>query len=168
MQNAKDTFYRTLQSRLAALNPARTLVLRGAVRPGVLVEENELPAAAVSTDAFRLQWTALHLDPAHGMPLATLVCAIRYSTDGTAGNAGMDRGRALAAMDAEIAAALTAAPQHAPKQDFSAASAGTPPTTLATNVSWSDPTFSAIEITGERLARTASVQVFAYQEAGER
>ena len=43
MQNAKDTFYVTLQSRLAALNPARTIVVRGVVRPGTLVEENELP-----------------------------------------------------------------------------------------------------------------------------
>ena len=42
MQSAKDTFYVTLRDRLAALNPARTVVVRGMVRPGVLVEENEL------------------------------------------------------------------------------------------------------------------------------
>ena len=45
MQNAKDTFYTTLQSRLAAMNPARTIVVRGVVRPGTLVDENELPTA---------------------------------------------------------------------------------------------------------------------------
>ena len=45
MQNAKDTFYVTLQGRLAALNPARTIVVRGVVRPGTLVDENELPSA---------------------------------------------------------------------------------------------------------------------------
>jgi hypothetical protein len=57
MQNAKDTFYVTLQSRLAALNPARTVVVRDVVRPGTLVDENELPSAWVPVDAFRLQWT---------------------------------------------------------------------------------------------------------------
>ena len=34
MQNAKDTFYMTLRDRLAAVNPARTMVLRGVTRPG--------------------------------------------------------------------------------------------------------------------------------------
>ena len=36
MQNAKDTFYEVLRKRLAALNPERTMVVRGVVRPGVL------------------------------------------------------------------------------------------------------------------------------------
>ncbi len=52
MQNAKDTFYVTLQARLAALNPARTMVLRGVTRPGVQVEENELTTAYDPTDVF--------------------------------------------------------------------------------------------------------------------
>ena len=34
MQNAKDTFYVTLRDRLAAVNPARTMVVRGVTRPG--------------------------------------------------------------------------------------------------------------------------------------
>jgi hypothetical protein len=42
MQRAKDTFYITLRDRIAALNPARTVLVRGVVRPAVLVEENEL------------------------------------------------------------------------------------------------------------------------------
>jgi hypothetical protein len=50
MQNEKDTFYMMLQSRLAALNPARTIVVRGVVRPGTLVDENELPSAWVPVD----------------------------------------------------------------------------------------------------------------------
>ena len=45
MQNAKDTFYLMLQSRLTALNPSRTIVVRGVLRPGILVDENELPTA---------------------------------------------------------------------------------------------------------------------------
>ncbi len=39
MQNAKDSFYMALRTRLAAINPERTILLRGAVRPGILAEE---------------------------------------------------------------------------------------------------------------------------------
>jgi hypothetical protein len=38
---------------------------------------------------------------------------------------------------------------------------------MATNVFWADPVFGAASATDERLERTATVQVFAYQEAGE-
>jgi hypothetical protein len=38
MQNARDTFYVALRDRLAAVNPARTMVVRSVVRPGLLVE----------------------------------------------------------------------------------------------------------------------------------
>ncbi len=55
MQNARDTFYVTLRDRLAAVNPARTIVLRGVTRPGVLVEENELVSAYQPVDAFCLR-----------------------------------------------------------------------------------------------------------------
>lgn len=167
MQNAKDTFYRMLQSRLAALNPARIVVLRGTVRPGVLVEENELATATLAADTFRLDWTALHIDAAHALPLATMQCAIHYATDGTPGNAGMDRGRALSAMDSELASALCAAPQSIAKQSFVGLPAGVPPITMATNIVWTDPVFGPCEIKDERLARTATVQVLAYREAGE-
>ena len=164
MQNAKDTFYTTLQQRLAALNPSRTLVLRGVVRPATLVDENELPTASIPTDAFRLQWTNLQVTNASPLPWIAMECAIHYATDGSAGNGGMDRGRALAAMDAELAAALAAEPHAVPKIDYTAA----PPAVMATNIFWSDPVFAATTATNERLARTATVQVFAYQEAGER
>ena len=43
MQNAKDSFYMALRTRLTAINPERTILLRGAVRPGILVEEAEAP-----------------------------------------------------------------------------------------------------------------------------
>ena len=108
MQNAKDTFYTTLQARLAALNPSRTMVVRGVIRPGTMVDENELPTAAVPVDAFRLQWTRLDVTSASPLPWVAMECSIQYATDGTAGNGGMDRGRLLAAMDAELASALAA------------------------------------------------------------
>ena len=38
---------------------------------------------------------------------------------------------------------------------------------MQTNIFWADPVFAAVTETRERLSRTATVQVFAYQEAGE-
>jgi hypothetical protein len=156
-----------LQSRLAQLNPARTIVLRGVLRPGVLVEENELPTASIEVDAFRLQWTATQIDTEVPMPLVTLACSIAYATDGSSGNGGMDRGRLLAAMDGELTAALAADPRTVIKMDYAAAVNGVAPTEMGTNVFWAEPVFGAIEVDGERLLRKATVQVCAYQEEGE-
>ncbi|MEO6924351.1 MAG: hypothetical protein ABI142_11035 [Bryocella sp.] len=163
MQNAKDTFYTTLRDRLAAANPARTMVVRGVTRPGVLVEENELPSDAVPANVFRLRWVGLRVDAQGALPLATMACEIRYATDGNAGNGGMDRGRLLAAMDAELTAAVQAAPQSTAKMNYSSAL----PTAMGTNMFWGDVTFGATVVTGERLERVATVEVFCYQEAGE-
>ena len=167
MQNAKDTFYVMLQSRLAALNPARTIVVRGVVRPGTLVDENELPSAWVPVDVFRLQWTGLHVNSAGPLPLVAMECSIQYATDGSPGNGGMDRGRMLSAMDAELAAALGTEPHTVPKMNYAAAGAGVAPTAMGTNVFWADPVFGAVTAVDERLERASTVQVFAYQEAGE-
>ena len=167
MQNAKDTFYTTLQSRLAALNPARTIVVRGVVRPGTLVDENELPTAWVPVDAFRLQWAGLQVNRVGPLPLMATECSIQYATDGTPGNGGMDRGRLLAAMDAELASALGTGPHTVPKMNYAAAGAGVAATAMGTNVFWADPVFGAATAVDERLERTTMVQVFAYQEAGE-
>jgi hypothetical protein len=167
MQNAKDTFYVALQSRLATLNPERTIVVRGVLRPGTLVVENELSSAGVPVDAFRLQWTGLLVNRTGPLPLVAMECSIQYATDGSASNAGMDRGRMLAAMDAELAAALGTEPQTVPKINYSAAETGVAPTTMGTNVFWADPVFGTAKAIDERLERTTTVQVFAYQEAGE-
>ena len=93
MINAKDTFYLMLRDRLAALNPARTMGLRGVIRPGILVTENELATDAITPDIFRLHWTTLHVEALRPLPLATMTCEIRYATAGSAGNGGMDRGK---------------------------------------------------------------------------
>ncbi len=167
MQNAKDTFYLMLQSRLAALNPARTIVVRGVVRPGILVDENELPTASIPVDAFRLGWTTLQVDSEGPLSMVTLECSIRYATDGDSGNGGMDRGRLLASMDAELAAALGATPHTTGKVNCSSASDGVAPTAMGTNVFWANPVFGAVTVVSARLERAATIQVFAYQEAGE-
>lgn len=165
MQDARDTFYAMLRDRIAAGDPSRTVVVRGAARPGVMVVENELPAASVDglslTDVFCLRWTGLRVE-AGAMPLVAMTCEVRYGTDGTPGNAGMDRGRALAAMDAELALALQTEPQSAPKLSFVTG------VVRGTEIFWADPVFGAVAAHNERLERVATVDVFSYQEAGER
>jgi hypothetical protein len=167
MQNARDTFYVTLRDRLAALNPARTMVLRGVTRPGVLVEENELASAYQPVDAFCLRWTGVSVDAKGSLPLVTMVCEIRYATDGDSGNGGMDRGRLLSGMDGELVAAVSAAPQNVPKMSYVAGGSGLAAVAMGTNVFWSDAVFGAVTVNGERLERVATVEVFSYQEAGE-
>jgi hypothetical protein len=169
MQNARDTFYVMLRDRLAAVNPARTMVLRGVTRPGVLVEENELASAAQPANVFCLHWTGLSVNAQSALPLVTMSCQIQYATDGDAGNGGMDRGRLLSAMDAELAAAVSAAPQNTVKMNYvaSAEGSGLAPVAMATNVFWSDVVFGAAVVNAERLERVATVEVFCYQEAGE-
>jgi hypothetical protein len=57
MQNAKDSFYMALRARLIAINPERTILLRGAMRPGILAEEAEAPFSQLPDDVFVLRWT---------------------------------------------------------------------------------------------------------------
>jgi hypothetical protein len=62
MQNAKDSFYMALRTRLTTINPERTILLRGAVRPGILVEEAEAPFSQLPNDVFVLRWLGLGVD----------------------------------------------------------------------------------------------------------
>ena len=70
-QHAKDTFYTTLRDRLAALNGERTTLVRGAQRPAVLVEENEIAGGAdpVANEMFVLRWTEHAVDVNEAVPL---------------------------------------------------------------------------------------------------
>jgi hypothetical protein len=167
MQNAKDTFYQMLRDRLAALNPDRTIPLRGVTRPGLLVEENELATAFHLPDCFCLRWLDLSVDAYSAMPLISAECAIEYETAGTATNGGMDRGRSLAAMDEELLAALNAWPQNITKNNYAPLVSGKPIIAMATRVWWAEPKFGPVEVKQNRLARTAKVTVMSYQEAGE-
>lgn len=164
MQNAKDTFYETLRDRLAAANAAATLVVRGVVRPAVVVEENEIASAAELRDCFRLRWTGLRVD-AGAAALVSMACEIRYATAGSGG--GLDRGRALAAMDAALMAAVGAAPQSAVKKDFSGLANGGAAVSLSSRVWWSDVAFGALTEDAGEVRRTATVEVWSYREAGE-
>ena len=168
IQLAKDTFYATLRDRVAAGNAARTVVIRGTVRPAVLVAENELPGAALDgispADAFCLHWTRLSVDTQGPLPLIALGCEIRYATDGTGGMAGMDRGRALAAMDAELVAAISTAPQTSSSIQVAEVVGGGASTgsMTGTNVFWGDVSFKPAAMKNERMERRAEVEVFSY------
>ncbi len=159
-QNAKDTFYTTLRDRLAVLNPERTVVVRGAQRPAVLVEENEMAAGTVpvANETFVLRWTELAVDGAEAMPLLRGRCEIRYAVAGSAEVAGMDRGRVMNAMDAELGGMLH--PQQAPKQAYDSGAA----VVMGTVVFWSDAVFAPVTMTADRVARAVTVDVFAWKE----
>ena len=108
MQNAKDSFYMALRKRLVAINPERTILLRGAVRPGILVEEAEAPFSQLPSDVFVLRWLGLGSgygpwsdDDGRGMRDCLPNC-------GTQSFGGLDQRRALSAMDEELIAMLAA------------------------------------------------------------
>jgi hypothetical protein len=161
MQNAKDTFYITLRSRLATLNPARTMQLRAVTRPGILVEDAEAPMAQPVLDAFTLRWTALQADLQLPAILARVTCEIHYSTAGTENNAGLDRGRSLEEMDYEVLKILY--PYAAQKMNYTQ----NPAAAMATMVFWTEPEFSPIITLRDRLSRIVKVTVFAFQEQAE-
>lgn len=170
VQLAKDTFYATLRDRVAACNAARTVVVRGVTRPGVLVAENELSGAAIdgisTPEAFCLRWTGLSVDTQGPMPLIGLRCEIRYATDGSSGLAGLDRGRLLAAMDAELMAAISTAPQSASSLGIAEIAGGgaSTQTTTGTQVFWGDIAFKPTVMRGERMERTAELEVYSYAQ----
>jgi hypothetical protein len=161
MQNAKDTFYVTLRTRLATLNPNRTILLRGVQRPGILVEEAEAVVPMLPSDVFVLRWTALAADVNLPLVLARMECEILYTTGGTQPASGLDRGRALEEMDAEVLSLLT--PNCAPKMNYTQ----TPPVQMNTSVFWSAADFTPTVTLRDRLSRSARVAVFSYQESGE-
>ena len=167
MQNAKDSFYELLRGRLAALNPERTIVVRGVTRPGVLVDENELQASALLPDCFHLQWVSASVDALRAMPLVTMGCEIGYATAGTAVNGGLDRGRALGAMDGELLAAVQQSPQNTGKNSYTGLAAAGAPVAMGSRVWWGDVVFGPVKVDRDRVTRTATVTVMSYQEAGE-
>jgi hypothetical protein len=161
MQNAKDSFYMALRSRLTTINPERTTLLRGAVRPGILVEEAEAPFSQPLNDVFILRWLGLGVDMDIGSTMAAEECEIAYQTCGTQSFGGLDRGRALSQMDEELVAMLE--PFYTPKLNYTA----TPPAPMLTKVFWDEPGMGPIVVLRDQLSRSARVTVYSYQEQGE-
>ena len=161
MQNAKDSFYMALRTRLAAINPERTILLRGTVRPGILVEEAEAPFNQLPSDVFVLRWLGLGTDLDLSSAMAAAECEILYQTCGTQSFGGLDRGRAMSEMDEELTAMLQ--PFHTAKTNYTT----TTPATMLTQVFWDEPGFAPIVVQRDLLSRSAKVMVYSYQEQGE-
>jgi hypothetical protein len=161
MQNAKDSFYMALRARLSSLNPERTLLIRGAIRPGIIVEEAEAPFSQLPPDVFVLRWLGLGADPGVASTLVAQECEILYQTCGSQCFGGLDRGRKLSAMDAELVAMLD--PCSTPKVSYVAQ----PPQALLTQVFWNEPAFTPVVTQRDRVSRSAQVTVYSYLEQGE-
>ena len=145
MQNAKDSFYMALRARLITINPERTILLRGSVRPGILVEEAEAPFSQFPNDVFVLRWLGLAADLDLASTMTALQCEVIYQTCGTQSFGGLDRGRALSQMDEELTAMIQ--PFYTPKLNYTT----TPPSAMLTRVFWDEPVFSPAVSQRERL-----------------
>ena len=161
MQNAKDSFYMALRTQLAAINAERTILLRGAVRPGILAEEAEAPFSQLPNDVFVLRWLGLGVDFNLGSTMVAEQCEVIYQSCGTQSFGGLDRGRSLSEMDEELTAMVQ--PFWTPKLNYTA----TPPAAMLTNVFWDEPGFGPIVAQRDQLSRSAKMMVYSYQEQGE-
>jgi len=161
MQNAKDSFYMALRTRLVVINHERIILLRGTVRPGILVEEAEAPFSQTPSDVFLLRWHGLGIELNLASSMAAGECEILYQTCGTQTFGGLDRGRSLSEMDEELMAMLQ--PFYTPKLNYTAS----PPATMLTQVFWDEPALTPIATQRDQLSRSAKVVVYSYQEQGE-
>jgi hypothetical protein len=161
MQNAKDSFYMALRNRLATVNPERTILLRGTVRPGILVEEAEAPFSQLPNDVFVLRWLGLGVDTDLTSSMAAAECEILYQTCGMQSFGGLDRGRALSEMDEELVTILQ--PYCTPKLNYTS----TPPAAMLTQAFWDEAGFTPLVTQRDLLSRSAKVTIYSYQEQGE-
>jgi hypothetical protein len=161
MQNAKDSFYMALRTRLSTINSERTILLRGVTRPGIVTEEAEASFSQFPSDLFVLRWIGLGVDANLDSTMMAAQCEILYQTCGTQNFGGLDRGRMLTAMDEELIA--MAQPYYTQKYNYTV----TPASAMLTNVFWSEPCFGPAIIQRDRLGRTVNFTVYSYQEKEE-
>jgi hypothetical protein len=161
MQYAKDSFYMALRTRLIALNAERTVLIRGSVRPGILVEEAEAPFSQALNDVFVLRWPGAGVDIDLASTLIALECEVSYQTVGTQAFGGLDRGRMLSAMDMELLTIMS--PFQTQKLDYSVA----PAVAMLTRVFWEEPVFGPLVAQGDKLCRSAKVRIYSYIEKGK-
>jgi hypothetical protein len=162
MQAAKDTFYITLRDRLVQVDPNLTVVIDGAIRPAIVVAENEPPSSSPRQDeAFYLDWEgACPVQPATSNLMA-MGCAISYTCSGASDNGGVDRGRDLSALDADLLAIF--APAQAHKSDYSSGS----PVDLGSYIFWSAAKLEPLKVEASQVGRQAKVTVFFYPEVNQ-
>ena len=167
MQAAKDSFFRALQARLAAVNPSRTIVVDGVPRPAIVVAENEpYPPPKLFFHAFYIQWLgapAVREFAVTNPPRYEQLAQIEYFVQGTKSlqRPFADRGRLMAQLDRELVEILF--PGFAPKLDHSQA----PPQFLGSFLHWRwTPNLRTLaEGEGSVLRRLATVNVSFYLES---
>ena len=167
MQAAKDSFFRALQSRLAVVNPSRTITVDGATKPAILVAENEpYPPARLHFNTFYIYWLvapAVQEFAGTLVPRYEQIAQLEYFVQGTAAlhKPFADRGRLMAALDGELLQILF--PGFVVKEDHSQQ----PPAALGSTVQWRwTPSLRTIsEKEGAILRRIATVNVSFYIEA---
>jgi hypothetical protein len=165
MQSIKDSFYIALRDRLATLNPARVVTVLGVTRPAVLVIENLLAdASPLLPEALYLNFGEITTEPITQrleQPLLRMNCEITYWTQGSDALSGQDRGRTLAQLDSELLSITS--PRKAALADHSQS----PAVALGTNIFWTRPQLTAASANGNKLMRTATLQIFAHDEAAQ-
>jgi len=166
MQAAKDSFFRVLQSRLATVNPARTITVDGVTKPAILVVENEAyPPPKLFFHTFYLQWLGAPAVRGFSQTLAPRyeqIAQIEYFVQGTASlqRPFADRGRVMAQLDREVVEILF--PGFTEKLDYSV----TPPQSLSSMVRWrwTPDLRTTADGDGSVLRRIATVNVSFYLE----
>jgi hypothetical protein len=166
MQAAKDSFFRALQARLATVNPARTITLDGAVRPAILVAENEpYPPAKLFFNTFYIHWLgapAVREFASANSPRYEMLAQVEYFVRGTPTlqRPFADRGRLIGELDGELLAILF--PGYTSKLDHSQA----PPAALGSSVlwRWTPDLRTVVESDGAVLRRLATVNVSFFTE----
>jgi hypothetical protein len=133
MQAAEDSFYMALRARLAALDPARTLIIDGVAVPGIVVRENMEPRFnEAQAGVFYIDWGQI-LIAESSRPMLGIECSIWYASEGSSGGTGVDRGRMLAEMDVELLRICD--PPHTEMIDYSQ----TPSADLGSGIFWTVP-----------------------------
>jgi hypothetical protein len=160
MQAAKDSFYMALCARLQTVNPQRTMVIDGEVRPGILVIENAPSIGSLVPEAFCIEWGAASPAINSEIVASTLMViegSICYHTCGS-NHGECDRGRSLTTMDMELM--KICAPQQTTKFDYTQ----NPPPSLGSRVFWTSPKLEAAIQTASTYGRTARITVYFYPE----
>jgi hypothetical protein len=160
IQDAKDTFYMALRDRLVVANPQGIMLVRGAMRPGILVEEAEPTSSELPLNVFVLRWTQTRANAMLPTTMSMVDCEILYGTSGTEAACGLDRSRLLSAMDKELTAMLQ--PSSAPVLDQTV----NPAAATGATAFWTNALFGSTLTERDCLKRVVIVTVIARDATG--
>jgi hypothetical protein len=162
MQSTKDTFYITLRDRLVQVDPELKIVIDGAIRPAIVVVENEPPNSLPRQNgAFYLEWGGARAVQPATSTLEAMDCTITYSSTGEIDTGGVGRGRDLGALDADLLAMCR--PGQAHKKDYSTGSA----VDLGSDIFWPAPELKPAKVETKQVGRQAQVTVYFYPEVNQ-